>query len=968
MTKPFTMMACALVAGLFTSAVVAQSESPIQDPVANALEAWQGDHGTNWRLTRHTDLTTGRFLWGGTKEASFTPRDHESWYELARQAFDESYDVFQIADITLVPVQVKHLNLSTIGTTDKVAVEFRQVVGGVEVLDASVHALFTPQGDLLALDSKAVPGIEGLKSRPVADRYVAVDAAMSAYYNETGREPAFVGQPELGFLKTHVGKMLEARLAWSVELRNEEDLNNPEGYRVFVSADNRSYETLELKNLIHHQVSGNVESYATPGTRANSGANPPALHPMRFMTVTSAAGNATTDVNGDFTIPGAGGATNVTASYTGPFVRVLNNGGANHSTTTSFSPGAPGTLTMNAGQTEFATSEASCFDSVIDFREWLISIDPSDTSFDFQVTANANLSSTCNAFFNGSSINMYNAGGGCNNTGFSTVVAHEQGHWANVIYGSGNGSDGFGEGNADVFAMYIYDTPVVGQDFFTGGGFIRTGTNTRQFCGDSNPGCYGAVHTDGEVLGGALWKVRENLNATLGNAAGDLTADTLLVAWMNAYNDGTIRTFIEEHWLALDDNDGNIFNGTPNFGDIDGGFRQQGFPGIDLQLMQILHTPLGNTLNEAGPYTVDADITSLVGNVITNADVVYSVDGSAPQTVSMSNTSGSTWSADIPGQISPASVSYHIESTDSGSNNEMFPREAEITFVVGVETQIYFNDFEGATDEGWTHVQISTQDDWQRGTPAGKVEDPGAAFGGLNAWGNDLGPSGFNGAYQDNVNNYLQSPSIDCSGQTNVKLRFARWLTVEEGIYDKATIEVNGTTVWSNPLNGNLIDTAWSMQEVDISAIADNNPAVEIRFRLTSDGGVVFGGWNIDDFELLTLGPVPGGGSDVLNLAGDTIGFRGNSVSYTISNMEPSRPWALLVGTSNAGSVVMGKAFDIGTPYTIVGTGTSDALGVGTKTFNIPLSVAAGTTAYVEAGSLGTLGVDESNLLTLLIL
>ena len=47
-----------------------------------------------------------------------------------------------------------------------------------------------------------------------------------------------------------------------------------------------------------------------------------------------------------------------------------------------------------------------------------------------------------NAFFNGSSTNYYLAGGGCNNTAFSTVVAHEQGHWLNQRYGTGNGNDG----------------------------------------------------------------------------------------------------------------------------------------------------------------------------------------------------------------------------------------------------------------------------------------------------------------------------------------------------------------------------------------------------------------------------------------------------------------------------------------------------------------------------------------------
>jgi len=966
MIKPSTLMACVLLAGFSTSAISAQSEAPQQDPVAKAFTAWQGDHGSNWRLTSHTDLTTGRFLWGGSNEASFTPQDQEGWYELARQAFDESYGVFQIADRTLEPVQVKYLTLSQIGSSDKVSVTFRQVVDGVDVRQAYAQALFTPQGDLLALDSTAVPGVEKMKVRAIADRYTAVDAAMARFADEEGKQPSFIGQPQLSIIKTLPGKMLEARLVWSIELRNEDNLAYPSARRIYVAADENGYEILESENLIHQQISGHVDSYATPGTRANSGSNPPTLQPMRFMTVTSSAGNATTDVNGDFTI-NSGSSVTVTASYTGPWARVINNGGANHSASASFSPGVPGTLTMNTGQTEFVTSEASCFDSVIDFREWLKATDPGDNTMDFQLTTNANLNSTCNAFYNGSSINMYRAGGGCNNTGFSTVVTHEEGHWANDRYSSGNGSDGFGEGNADVFAMYIYDTPIVGEDFFSGGGFIRTGLNTRQFCGDSNGGCYGEVHADGEVLMGAMWKVRDRLNTTLGNASGDLTSNTLMVAWMNAYNDNQIRNVIEEHWLALDDNDGNILNGTPNYGDIDGGFRAQGFDGVDLQLIQIVHTPLGNSLSEAGPYTVDADITSLVGNVITAGEVVYTVNGGTAQTVTMSNTAGSSWSGDIPGQVSPSTVSYHIVAHDSGSNTENEPRNADYTFVVGVETQIYFNDFEGATDEGWTHVQLATQDDWMRGTPAGKVEDPGAAASGLNCWGNDLGPSGFNGSYATNVNNYLESPIIDCSGQTNVKLRIQRWLTVEESRYDHATIEVNGITVWENPFSGNLIDTAWSTQEVDISAIADNNPAVTVRFHLTSDGGLEFGGWNIDDFELLSLDPVPGGGRDTINLIGDTIGFRGNTVNYSFSNMEAGASWALLASTSNAGTVLFGKAFDIGTPFTIVGTGTADASGNGSLSFTVPPSLPINTIGYLEVGAMGGLGVAESNMLTLLI-
>lgn len=962
-----TLLTCTVAACLgFSPAAFSQSEQPVQDPVGTALDAWQSDHGANWRLRLHDDLTTGRHLWGYHTEAAFTPSLDSDYEELARMAFDEAYGIFAVADGTLTLEQVKFLALQQIGTTDKVAVEFRQHVKGIEVLEASAHAIFDTKGSILSLDSRAIPGVESISVRPVADRFAAANAAIGYYADiEGGREASFVGIPELVIIKHTPGKFMEPRLAWSIEVRNQENPENPAGRTIFIAADNGSMEMLEERNLIHNQqATGTVNSFATPGTRANSGANPPTLHTMPFMTLTSAVGNTTTDANGDFVLntPNSN-PVDITATYSGAFCRVFNQSGASHSTTASFTPGAGGSMTMNAAQTEFITSEASCYDSVLDFRTWLKSIDPSDTTADFQVRTNANLNANCNAFFDGSSINMYRAGSGCNNTGFSTVVTHEEGHWLNILYGSGNGADGFGEGNSDVFAMYAYDTPVVGQDFFTGGGFIRTGTNNRQFCGDTNPGCYGSVHADGEVLMGALWKVRTNLNNTLGNTSGDLTADTLFVGWMNAYNDGQIRNFIEEHWLVLDDNDGNIFNGTPNYADIDAGFRQQGFDGIDLQFIQITHTPLGNSLSEAGPYVVDADVTSLIGNVITSADVVYSVDGGPVFTVPMTN-SGSSYSADIPGQISPARVSYHIETGDSGGNTEDFPRNGgELMFVVGVENQIYFNGFEGATDEGWVHVQLATQDDWQRGVPAGKVDDPSSAFDGNNCWGNDLGPTGFNGSYAANVNNYLESPIIDCTGQTGVVLRFARWLNVEESRYDFARITVNGNIVYVNPFAGHALESSWSIQEIDISAFADNNASVQVRFSMQSDAGLEFGGWNIDNFELLTLEPVPGG-SDTITLTGDTTALPGAIVNYTMSGMAPGANWGFLVSGSNAGTVIFGHTFEVGANFNVLATGTADAAGNAATSFSIPNNLPSGAVGYMEVGAQGGGGVEDSNLLT----
>jgi hypothetical protein len=364
---------------------------------------------------------------------------------------------------------------------------------------------------------------------------------------------------------------------------------------------------------------------------------------------------------------------------------------------------------------------------------------------------------------------------------------------------------------------------------------------------------------------------------------------------------------------------------------------------------------------------VDADITSFIGAVITGADVHYTVDGGNEIVIPMNNTVGSTWSGGIPGQASPARLTYWLTSNDSAGNTERFPRMGEFDFVVGVRTQVYFNDFEGNTDENWTHALLATQDDWQRGTPQGNAGDPAGAYSGTKAWANDLGMTGWNGFYAANVNNYLESPAIDCSGRSGVTLRFARFLGVEEGIYDRAKILVNGQLVWQNQNYGHTLDSGWGFVEYDISSIADNNSSVKIRFSMTSDAGLEFGGWTIDDFELYTLDPVPGGGTDAILLSGDTNGNAGSSVSYTFSGMEAGKPWQMIGGLSNTGSVIFGHTFDIGAGYRVLASGVASATGTGSATVTIPATLPSGTIGYLEVGAQSSAGIMDSNLFSVTV-
>jgi len=179
---------------------------------------------------------------------------------------------------------------------------------------------------------------------------------------------------------------------------------------------------------------------------------------------------------------------------------------------------------------------------------------------------------------------------------------------------------------------------------------------------------------------------------------------------------------------------------------------------------------------------------------------------------------------------------------------------AEIVEFNGNITMLHYNGFEGSTDEGWSHQEFETQDDWQRGTPYGTCQwDPGTAFEGSNIWGNDLGPSGWNGEYKSNVRNILTSPQISANDTDEVHLIFQRWLTIEKGIKDQATIYIDETPIWSNPQNTNLIDTEWTLIDIDISEYVSGSSDFCVKFELQSDAGTEYGGWNIDDFMVIGI-------------------------------------------------------------------------------------------------------------------
>jgi hypothetical protein len=83
-----------------------------------------------------------------------------------------------------------------------------------------------------------------------------------------------------------------------------------------------------------------------------------------------------------------------------------------------------------------------------------------------QLTANMNILDICNAFWDGATVNFFRSGGGCGNTGeIAAIFDHEWGHGMDNN-GTNPNIAGPGEAIADIYAALRLNTSCVGRGFF----------------------------------------------------------------------------------------------------------------------------------------------------------------------------------------------------------------------------------------------------------------------------------------------------------------------------------------------------------------------------------------------------------------------------------------------------------------------------------------------------------------------
>lgn len=200
---------------------------------------------------------------------------------------------------------------------------------------------------------------------------------------------------------------------------------------------------------------------------------------------------------------------------------------------------------------------------------------------------NVNRGSGCGSTYHASdsnysgvpSINFDFSESGCNNLAFGDVVHHEYGHHLVQVAGSTPGE--YAEGAGDVMGILATDHAIFAEDWYDCGSEARDPVAADcQYnpdgcpdCEENTGGCSTGCerHCGGMLLSGCVWDVREALVADQVPDYQELLRDLAINSFL-MHVGSRITPHISIDWLTLDDDDGDLSNGTPHSASIGTGF------------------------------------------------------------------------------------------------------------------------------------------------------------------------------------------------------------------------------------------------------------------------------------------------------------------------------------------------------------------------------------------------------------
>ncbi len=517
----------------------------------------------------------------------------------------------------------------------------------------------------------------------------------------------------------------EYRLAWEIDLKTHEPENIWRTYVDAVSGDllwrTGLYSFYTLYGYVHADVElGEV----------NGGFTEVGLEDERLQA--SGSYNGYTDEVGDWTIEVPNNVVySVVTEHFGRYCNVNRYDGASAVLTENGTPSAPINFYFDASNSQ--PSERDAYYYVNTVHDWLKMADPTATQLDYALSTNVNVTTgTCNAYWNGSSINFYREGGGCNNMArISDVVYHEYGHAISQKLYSPNGVPGsLGEAYSDIASEMINNDPCLARYFQVGGGCLRNAENLRQYPGTE---CGGEIYCLSEILAGAMWKTREFFNMRYGDEGAYPILSQIHIEALRT-KPTSFPTYLTRLLMA-DDTDANLNNGTPNWDEICDGFAMHNLPCPALtNYVTVTATELDDQPQDSGGYLVTAVAVAVGGGSIdpNGVQLFYVADPGGRedwQSVTMTATGvPNEYEGTIPQQACGSFVRYYVRAQkltgEYATAPENAPYRQAYEFMTGPYEVKIDDDLEaeGGWTLGWTG-DTATQGMWERDDPGGKWSD-----------------------------------------------------------------------------------------------------------------------------------------------------------------------------------------------------------------------------------------------------
>ncbi len=721
---------------------------------------------------------------------------------------------------------------------------------------------------------RAGPDIQAKAIPEAAANQSALDIFPALNKFEPGRLVIFAGSPDVPAAPI---------LAWEFIANGPPDAEGiPQRWLFIVDAISGAPVYRE-NQVVHVNVTGNVSAWATPGSRAGV-CDAATLQPLPYARVAITGGNAAfADAAGNFNIVNAGSTpVTVTSAPRGQFFRVYNLGGTTSELSQNVTPPGPANFILNPGVTTEATlAEVNSYIHANVVRDYAMAFNPGypvvSTSSEFPV--NVNRTSTCNAYYDGTSINFYASGGGCNNTGFSTVVHHEYGH--HMVSSAGSGQGAYGEGFGDVMGVLITDESLLGRGFQSCSAGIRNANNSCQYSAASCSSCGSEIHACGQLLSGCVWSVRTNLLATNPANYRQLISDMAVNSPL-LHQGTSIANDIVIDFLTLNDNDDDINNGTPHYQQIANGFQAHGLSAPALPALGF-NFPSGRPqmVAPSGASSMIVEVTAITSTPQPGTGTLTYDNGSGFVTVPMTQLSTNVYRADFPQTPCGTTIRYYVSArttTNAVVTNPLTAPAAFRTTVAATGTQTVFaDDFE--INRGWTvgsATDNATSGIWVRVDPTGayvngvasQAEDDVTPTPGVMCFVTGNAAAGATAGTQDvdGGSTTLTSPVFSLAGTTAPSIAYSRWYSNHLGAAPYAdtfviSISNNGGSTWTTAEtvgpSGPEAEGNWYSHGFNVSDIIAPTANMKVKFVASdlADGSLVEAG--VDEFVVTTFTCAP---------------------------------------------------------------------------------------------------------------